>query len=63
MDRKRDEARGIPMAATAMREQHRSTTAMRNSPAVEDREVKQEEMESVMAVMKDFMEQQTSAND
>ncbi len=63
MDRKRDEARGIPTAATATREQHRSTTAARNSPAVEDREVKQEEMGSVMAVMKDFLEQQTSAND
>ncbi len=63
MDRKRDEAKGIPTAATATREQHRSTTAACNSPAVEDREVKQEEMGSVMAVMKDFLEQQTSAND
>ncbi len=63
MDRKRDKARGIPMAATATWEQHRSMTATHNSPAVKDREVKQEEMGSIMAVMKDFMEQQTSAND
>ncbi len=63
MDRKRDETRGIPMVATAAQEQHRSTTAMHNSPAVENRAVKQEEIGSVMAVMKDFMEQQTSVND
>ncbi len=63
MDRKRDETRGILTAATATWEQHRSMTAVCNSPAVKDREVKQEEIESVMAVMKDFMEQQTSVND
>ncbi|KAK0193266.1 hypothetical protein F5146DRAFT_1133933 [Armillaria mellea] len=63
MDRKQDEARGVPTGATLSREQHRSTMAMCNSPAVEEQPVKQEEIGSVMAVIKDFLEQQTSVSD
>ncbi|KAG7448324.1 uncharacterized protein BT62DRAFT_918722 [Guyanagaster necrorhizus] len=63
MDRKRDEARGISTSTSIAREQHQSTTAAQNLPIVEERGVKQEEIGSVLAVMKDFMEQQTSASD
>ncbi|PBK72215.1 hypothetical protein ARMSODRAFT_972874 [Armillaria solidipes] len=50
MDRNRDEARGVPATA-------------RKSPVVEKQMVKQDDMESVMTVMKVFMEQQASMRD
>ncbi|PBK70570.1 hypothetical protein ARMSODRAFT_974490 [Armillaria solidipes] len=50
MDRNRDEARGV--SATVCK-----------SPVVEEQTVKQEDMKSVMTVMKVFMEQQASMRD
>ncbi len=58
MDRKRDKAHGLDMAASSMRELHGVCRSARNNANASEAAVKQEDVGGILASMKDIFEQQ-----